>query len=251
MTLSTPYPLSGAGVFLSITAPCYNERESIEKVVRYWEGVFARHDIQGEIVIGEDGSTDGSKDILRHLQSELKNLVVVDHAANRGYGYALSSAIGRSSGDYVLTIDSDGQFDAAEYTLLLAEMPKGYDIVTGYRHRKQDSLLRVVADRGLNLIIRVLFRLPLRDTNCALKLFRGDVARRLTVEARGYPTPTELLVRAQTLGYRIGEAGITHYERAGGKTKLKALRTSWQMLLFLVYLKYKQILFRANIINDF
>jgi hypothetical protein len=77
------------------------------------------------------------------------------------------------------------------------------------------------------------------------------VARRLTIEARGYPTPTELLVRAQTLGYRIGEVGITHRERVGGSSKLNALRTSWQMLVFLVYLKYKQMLFRANIINSF
>ncbi|MBC7261314.1 MAG: hypothetical protein H5T63_04795, partial [Chloroflexi bacterium] len=147
--------------------------------------------------------------------------------------------------------DSDGQFDAAEYKLLLAELNKGYDVVTGYRRRKQDQPLRVVADRVLNLIVRVLFRLSLRDTNCALKLLRGDVARRLTIEARGYPTPTELLVRAHVLGYRIGEVGITHYERAGGKTKLKALRTSWHMLLFLIYLKYKQMLYQARIINSF
>jgi glycosyltransferase involved in cell wall biosynthesis len=240
-----------SSVFLSITAPAYNERENIEKMVTYWESVFARDGIQGEIVIGEDGSTDGTKDILRELQSQSANLVVVDHAVNRGYGYALSSAIARSSGDYVLTIDSDGQFDAGEYTLLLAEMDNGYDVVTGYRRRKKDRILRVIADRVLNLIIRVLFRLPLRDTNCALKLLKGDVARRLIIEARGYPTPTELLVRAQTLGYRIGETGITHYERAGGATKLKALRTSWHMLLFLAYLKYKQTLFRMNVINEF
>jgi glycosyltransferase involved in cell wall biosynthesis len=240
-----------SSVFLSITAPAYNERENIEKMVTYWESVFARDGIQGEIVIGEDGSTDGTKDILRELQSQFANLVVVDHAANRGYGYALSSAIARSSGDYVLTIDSDGQFDAGEYKLLLTELDKGYDVVTGYRRRKQDRILRVVADRVLNLIIRVLFRLPLRDTNCALKLLKGDVARRLMIEARGYPTPTELLVRAQTLGYRIGETGITHYERAGGATKLKALRTGWHMLLFLAYLKYRQTLFRMNVINEF
>lgn len=239
------------GVFLSITAPAYNERENIENMVTYWESVFARDGIQGEIVIGEDGSTDGTKDILRELQGKLDNLLVVDHAVNRGYGYALSSAIARSTGDYVLTIDSDGQFDAGEYTLLLAEMDKGYDVVTGYRRGKRDVLLRVVADRVLNWIIRFLFRLPLRDTNCALKLFKGDVARRLTIEARGYPTPTELLVRAQTLGYAVGETGITHYERAGGQSKLKALRTSWHMLLFLAYLKYKQILFRVHVINDF
>jgi glycosyltransferase involved in cell wall biosynthesis len=238
-------------VFLSITAPAYNERENIENMVNYWQSVFAGDSISGEVVIGEDGSTDGTKDVLIGLQRRFGNLVVVDHAVNRGYGHALSSAIARSQGDYVLTIDSDGQFDAAEYRVLMAEMDKGYDVVTGYRLRKQDSLLRVIADRVLNLIIRLLFRLPLRDTNCALKLFRGDVVRRLKIEARGYPTPTELLVRAQTLGYRIGEAGITHHARAGGATKLKAFRTSWHMLLFLAYLKYKQILFRLSIINEF
>ena len=238
-------------VVLSITAPSYNERENIEKMVTCWESVFVRDGIQGEIVIGEDGSTDGTKDILRQLQEKWDNLVVVDHPSNQGYGYALSSAIAASHGEYVLTIDSDGQFDAGEYPLLKSEMDKGYDVVTGYRRSKQDNWFRVIADRVLNLIIRVLFALPLRDTNCALKLFRGDVARRLTIEARGYPTPTELLVRARTLGYRIGETGITHYQRAGGQSKLKALRTSWHMLLFLVYLKYRQILFRANVINHF
>ncbi len=238
-------------VFLSITAPAYNERENIESMVTYWESVFARDGVQGEIVIGEDGSTDGTKDILRQLQERFENLLVVDHAVNRGYGYALGSAIARTSGEYVLTIDSDGQFDAGEYTLLLDEMDKGHDVVTGYRRGKQDVLLRVLADRVLNLIIRALFRLRLRDTNCALKLFKGDVARLLMIEARGYPTPTELLVRAQTLGYRIGEAGITHYPRAGGQSKLKALQTSWHMLLFLGYLKYKQILFGTKVINRF
>jgi len=220
-------------------------------MITYWEEIFTRDGIRGEIVIGEDGSTDGTKEILKDLQTRFDNLVVVDHAVNRGYGYALSSAIAHSRGDYVLTIDSDGQFDAGEYALLLAEMRKGYDVVTGYRRRKQDRLFRVIADRVLNLIIRVLFRLPLRDTNCALKLFKGNVARSLTVEARGYPTPTELLIRAQTLGYRIGETGITHYERAGGASKLKAFRTSWHMLLFLAYLKYKQLLFKAQVINSF
>jgi len=240
-----------AGVFLSITAPAYNECEIIEKVVTSWQDVFTRDGIAGEIVIGEDGSTDGTKGVLRALQATQANLVVVDHPANRGYGYALSSAIARSRGEFVLTIDSDGQFEAGEYKLLLDKLRQGYDVVTGFRQRKQDSALRVFADRVLNAIIRVLFRVRLRDTNCALKLFKGDVARRLTVEARGYPTPTELLVRAQTSGYRIGEVGITHMERAGGASKLKAFRTSWQMLLFLAYLKYKQMLFKANIINSF
>ncbi len=238
-------------IFLSIAAPTYNERENIENVVVAWEDLFVRDGIQGEVVIGEDGSTDGTKEILRGLMARYANLVVIDHPVNRGYGSALSSALRRSRGQYVLTTDSDGQFDAAEYRLLLAEISKGFDVVTGYRVSKRDSLLRVVADRVLNLIIRTLFHLPLRDTNCALKLFKGNVARQLTVEARGYPTPTELLVRAHTLQYRIGEVGITHRERAGGKSKLKALQTSWHMMLFLIYLKYRQMLYRHGVINAF
>jgi dolichol-phosphate mannosyltransferase len=238
-------------VFLSITAPAYNERENIANMVTCWLDLLKRDSLVGEVVIGEDGSTDGTKAILRELQKEYDNLVVVDHPANRGYGLALSSAIARSRGQFVLTIDSDGQFDAAEYRLLLDELARGYDVVTGYRRGKQDVWLRVFADRVLNLIIRALFRLPLRDTNCALKLFKGDVARRLRVEAQGYPTPTELLVRAHTQGYRIGETGVSHYERAGGQSKLKALRTSWHMLLFLTYLKFQQLLFKAKVINEF
>jgi glycosyltransferase involved in cell wall biosynthesis len=175
---------------------------------------------------------------------------VVDYEPNRGYGYALSQAMARADGEHVVTIDSDGQFDAAEYRLLLAELRRGgYDLVTGYRKGKRDTFVRVVADRGLNVLVRLVFGLRLRDTNCALKLLRRDVAQAIEVEARGYPTPTEILVKADTLGYRIGEVGITHMERLAGQSKLKTFRTAWQMGWFLVYLKLKQVLYRARIVN--
>jgi glycosyltransferase involved in cell wall biosynthesis len=242
----------GEEVFLSICAPAFNEEATIEQVVRDWIAVLATSERRGEIVIGDDGSTDRTAAILAELQAEFPSLVVASLPRNRGYGAALSTAISRSRGEYVLTLDSDGQFDAAEFSRLLAELERGrYDLVTGYRQRKQDRLSRVLADRAFNLLVRTLFRLPLRDTNCALKLLNGRVARELHVDARGYPTPTELLVKAQTLGYRIGEVGITHHERAGGATKLRVLRTSWQILLFLVYLKYKQVLYRTRILNSF
>ena len=128
---------------------------------------------------------------------------------------------------------------------------EGFDVVTGFRLRKQDRPLRVLADRGLNLVVRVLFGLPLRDTNCALKLFKGDVARSLTIEARGFPTPTELLVKARTHGHHIAEVGIAHYPRLAGQSKLKVFLTGWQVFVFLVYLKLKQLLFQAKVLNFF
>ena len=87
-------------VFLSIAAPAYNERENIANMVTCWLGLLKRESLEGEVVIGEDGSTDGTKGILRELQEENDNLVVVDHPVNRGYGHALSSAIARSRGKF-------------------------------------------------------------------------------------------------------------------------------------------------------
>ena len=235
---------------ISICAPAFNEEEGIAQVVRYWAQVIRDDNIRGQIVIANDGSTDRTPEILRELQSEIPFLVVVDYRPNRGYGYALSQAIARADGEHIVTIDSDGQFDAAEYRLLLDEMLRGgYDLVTGCRKGKRDTFVRVVADRGLNVWVRLMFGLRLRDTNCALKLLRRDVAQAIQVEARGYPTPTEVLVKADTLGYRIGEVGVTHMVRLAGQSKLKTFRTAWQMGWFLVYLRFKQILYRARILN--
>ncbi len=235
---------------ISICAPAFNEEEGIAEVVRYWAQVIREDGIHGQIVVADDGSTDRTLAILRGLQAEIPFLTVVEYKPNRGYGYALSQALARGDGEVLVTIDSDGQFDAAEYRLLLDELRRGgYDLVTGFRKGKRDTFVRVVADRGLNLLVRLVFGLRLRDTNCALKLLRRDVAQTIQVEARGYPTPTEILVKADTLGYRIGEVGITHSERLAGQSKLKTFRTAWQMGWFLAYLKLKQVLYRARVLN--
>ena len=234
---------------LSLCAPAYNESEGIASVITTWEEVLARLGVAAEIVITNDGSTDNTLQILRQLQQQFANLVVVDQQPNAGYGRAMANAIAHSRGQQVLTLDSDGQFDPGEYPRLLAKLNEGYDVITGYRIRKQDKPARVIADRTLNLIVRVMFGLALHDTNCALKLLQGDVARSIPIEARGFPTPTEMLVKARALGYRIDEIGITHYPRLAGESKLKVVRTGWRFLLFLVYLKLKVTLYRWRVIN--
>ena len=234
---------------LSLCAPAYNEEAGIERVVRDWEETLGQIAVAAEIVITDDGSTDGTAEILRRLQGEFANLVVVDQKPNAGYGRAVAAAIAHSRGQQVMTLDSDGQFDPGEYPRLLEQMERGYDIVTGYRRRKNDKPARVVADRGLNLLVRLLFGLPLRDTNCALKLMRGDAARLIAIEARGFPTPTEILVKANALGYRICEVGITHHPRLAGESKLKVVRTGWDFLLFLFYLRFKVMLYHRRVIT--
>jgi glycosyltransferase involved in cell wall biosynthesis len=235
---------------LSVVAPVYNEEEGIEEVVRYWFKVLDTFPLASEIVLGNDGSTDRTLSILERLEQESSRLRHISYSPNRGYGYALKKAIQASKGEFVVMLDSDGQFDLADFTKLWNVLEKDkLDFVTGYRMKKKDNIFRVVADRSLNWIVRCMFGVKMRDTNCALKLIRGDLARGLNIEAKGYPTPTEITVKLLTLGARTGETGVTHSERLKGQSKLKFLRTSISMFRFLFYLRKKIKLYKAGILQ--
>jgi len=243
--------MSEEKIYLSVVSPAFNEEESIEKVVRYWNKILNENGLKGEIIITDDGSNDKTKEILLKLKEEIKNLEIVSHKNNLGYGKALADAIEYSKGEYVISLDSDGQFDLKEYSSLFNEMKRGnYDIVTGFRLKKKDTLLRSFANRGLNFIVRLIMGVRFKDSNCAFKLYKGEVIRGINIESKGFPTPTEILVKAKNLGYSIGEIGINHYEREGGETKLKALKAIYQITLFLLYLRFKIFLFRGKVINS-
>lgn len=236
---------------ISVAAPCFNEAEGIEEVVRQWEAVLAGRPEVSEIVVCDDGSTDGTGRVLERLRASLPRLRVVHHPTNGGYGRALASAIAATRGEYVVTIDSDGQFDLADAFVLLAELERGgYDGVTGWRRGKRDTRVRVAADRCMRLLVRTLFGTVLRDPNCALKVVRGEVLRALRIEARGYPTPTEICLRLIARGHRLGEYAVAHRERAAGASKLHPWRTAWAFLRFLLYLRCKLKLYRARIILE-
>jgi len=236
---------------LSVAAPCFNEEEIIEAVVAEWDGVLAGWPRPSEIVLCNDGSQDGTAAVLARLQQRYPRLRVVSFEVNGGYGRALSAAIDATRGRWVATIDSDGQFDLADGLRLLDQAEReDLDGVAGYRMGKKAGFVHVAADRLLNRLVRWMFALDHRDTNCALKVVKGERLRGLRIEARGYPTPTEIVVRLLARGARLGEAGVTHRERAGGASKLHPWRTAWNFLRFLVYLRRKLKLYRARIIVE-
>ncbi len=231
----------GKGIpHLSVAAPCYNEVEGIEAVLEDWNKVLDGVDFSSEIVLCNDGSQDGTGPLLETLKKQFPRLVVVSFDENGGYGRALSAAVARTTGEYVVTIDSDGQFDLQDGVDLLAVLEQGHDDgVMGRRRKKRDSWFRVVADRCLNLFVRNLFGLSLRDTNCALKVVRGDILRGLTIEGNGYPVPTEICVRLDHLGCRLVEQDVAHLPREVGVSKLHTIPAVWSMMCFLAQLRFK------------
>ena len=206
----------------SIAAPAFNEEDNIENTVREWNTFIKNNKINAEIVITNDGSKDRTKKILDQLKLEFTNLKIIHFETNVGYGRALLSSIQNSQGKFILTIDSDGQFDISDLNKLIEKQKtEDYDLVTGFRLKKSDSFLKVYADRILNLIIRFFFNISLKDTNCALKLIRRESSEKIKLESLGYSTPTEIVLKINNLGMKYAEIGVQHFERKGGVSKLK------------------------------
>jgi glycosyltransferase involved in cell wall biosynthesis len=225
---------------VSICAPAYDEEECIEGVVRDWLAMLDRARIDGEVVVTDDGSRDHTPEILARLAAEDPRVHVAGGRVNEGYGRALRTAIATARGDFVVTIDADGQFDPADVPRLMERQREGdYDLVTGYRVKKRDTILRVAADHALRRLVRGLFGLHARDPNCALKLVRRSWLVTADLDADGYPTPTEIMVRAHHDGLRIAEIAVAHRAREGGATKLRLVRTALDATRFLLALRLR------------
>jgi len=235
---------------VSVVAPVYNEAEGIADVVRYWNTVLDGWPMISEIVLTNDGSTDNSREVLDRLAAQFPRLRVIHRQKNSGYGGAMTSSIAASKGCSVVTLDSDGQFDLADARSMIEHLHADkLDAVVGRRAGKRDTLMRVLADRILNRIVRGMFRIRLGDTNCALKVIRGDLLRGLTLEARGFPLPTEIVVKLAALDSRISEQTVSHAERKAGQSSLKVFRTGLNMWRFLWYLRRRIRLFRQGVIR--
>lgn len=235
---------------ISIVMPAFNEAENIEETVRNCFSTLGKLGVEGEVVVTDDGSFDKTLNILKNLSAEFPRLKIVIHAKNQGYGAALKDAVAAAEGEYIVSIDSDGQFDISEIPLLIEQKDKGFDVVTGYRKKKKDSLFKVFADRGLNVIVKSMFGVDYRDTNCAFKIYSPGVLDKIEIEARGYQAPTEILMKLRALGYSIGEVGVSHFARGKGKSALNPLSTMYKMFTFLVYLRLKIHLYRRKIIAN-
>ena len=233
---------------ISIVMPAYNEEANLERTVRECMDLFKTREISGEVIVTNDGSLDGTLKILERLHSEFENFRYIDLEKNLGYGGAMMKAVNASRGEYVVTVDSDGQFDIGDVPQLLAKTREGYDCVTGYRTKKKDTFPRVVANWGYNLLVRLLFGVSFRDAQCALKIYRGDAIRSLTMEARGFPFPTEALVKLQYCGYRIAELPVSHRFREGGESTIRFFETVRIMFIFLLYIRLKIALHKSRVI---
>ncbi len=200
---------------LTLILPAMNEVGNLERVVGRSIEVLNEQVPDWEIVIVNDGSTDGTADLANELATRDARIRVVHHPHNRGYGSAWRTGFGEARGEYLMCMDSDGQFDLADISLLLPYV-NHYDIVAGYRIDRQDPPHRKLNAAIFHLAVRALFNVPLRDLDCGFKIFRAELIHSLRLRSPGALINLEIQTLARQRGATVIEVGVNHYPRQAG-----------------------------------
>jgi len=205
---------------LSVVIPARDEEGCIASTVEHLHLELRLQNVPHEIIVVDDGSTDGTAALLRDLGAHDERLRVITHADNLGYGAAIAHGFARATFPLVCFSDADGQYDPEDVRAFL-ERIDGADLVVGYRVRRADSGLRRLLSNGYNVLARLLVGVPLRDLNCAFKLMHRDTFRRLGVESTGFIVNADLVVRARSAGLVIVEVPVRHRPRRAGRSTVR------------------------------
>lgn len=225
---------------LSASFPAHNEEDNVEPMIADLLGALPEFAERFEVIVVDDGSRDRTFERASAVAARDPRVRVVRHEINRGYGAAVWTGLTSGTLEYAFFTDGDRQFDVHQIADLIRALP-GHDVVVGYRVNRQDNAIRIANAHAWNWLIRRLFAVPVRDVDCAFKLFDRRVLQGLTIEAGGAMFSSELLARLKSRGARIVEVPVRHLPRekgnaSGGNPKVIA-RAFYE--LFRLYRKLK------------
>ncbi|MEE2754211.1 MAG: glycosyltransferase family 2 protein [Candidatus Latescibacterota bacterium] len=201
---------------LSIVIPLFNEEESLRPLFGRIEDVMTNLDLSYEVVFVDDGSKDGSIDVLKELQKRSESVRVIQFRRNFGKAAAYSAAFSRTKGKYVITMDADLQDDPAEIPNLISKLEEGFDLVSGWKKKRHDPLGKTIPSKFFNWVTGKVSGIDIHDFNCGLKAYRHEVTQDVKIygELHRY-----IPVLAGLEGYTVSEIPVQHHARQFGTTK--------------------------------
>lgn len=201
---------------ISIVVPLLNEEHSLEQLYAEIAAALEPRGEEFEVVFVDDGSTDGSMAVLTRLHDEVANVVVIQLRRNFGKAAALQAGFLEARGEVVVTIDADLQDDPAEIPQLLAKLDEGFDLVSGWKTRRNDPLARRLFSRVFNGVTGIVSGVRLHDVNCGLKAYRAEVLQGMRIYGELHRF---IPVLAAYRGFRIAEVPVNHRAREHGRSR--------------------------------
>ena len=202
---------------LSIVVPVYNEEANVHPLVEGLIQVLRALEREFELLVVDDGSSDGTPGILRSLTLEVPELVAICLRRNFGQTAALQAGFDAARGEIIVTLDGDLQNDPRDIPLLVERIEAGADVVSGWRRDRQDTLvLRKVPSWVANRLIQRMTRVPVHDQGCSLKAYRRQVIQGLDLYSDMHRF---VVVLTMPLGARIEEVVVRHHARVAGESK--------------------------------
>ncbi len=237
---------------LSVVMPCLNEAETLALCMQKARDYFERSGVAGEIIIADNGSTDGSQQI-----AEANGGRVV-HVGRRGYGAALVGGVGEARGKYVIMGDADDSYDFSRMDAFVAKLREGYDLVMGnrflggIRDGAMPFLHRYLGNPVLSFIGRLFFKTPIGDFHCGLRGFRREAFLAMDLRSSGMELASEMVVKASLMGMKMAE--VPTVLSPDGRNRAPHLRTwrdGWRHLRFLLIYSPKWLFFYPGLLFVF
>lgn len=204
---------------LSIFLPCYNDEGTIGSTILKSFDILRRVTDDYEVIVVDDGSKDNSLKVLEELNRNYKELKIVKHPKNMGYGAALRDGFLNATKDFIFYTDGDGQYDVYELAELISHMNDGVDIVNGYKIKRSDPIHRKIIGRLYHNVMKVLFDIKIRDVDCDFRLFRRNIFDKVHLQSNDGGICVEFVKKCHDANLNFAEVPVHHYYRVSGASQ--------------------------------
>ena len=200
---------------ISVVIPVYNEVESVEQLYKELIKVLSSFDSY-QIIFVDDGSSDGSVNVIKKIVKNDKNTKIIQFHRNYGKSAALGEGFKNADGEYIVTMDADLQDDPKEVPNLIAKLEEGFDLVSGWKKDRKDPLSKKIPSKFFNFITRLFTGVKIHDFNCGLKIYRQSVVKTLEIYGGRHRYIPAL---AGYKNFKVTEIIVNHRPRLYGETK--------------------------------